>query len=399
MFSFYDSLEVFMKKSVILSLLFLSLNGLYAMEAVESEPDKIIERIPVGALPQEWLCQIARHKLSDEMPIALEDAVQDIAEYAHGAVVSSVAVFPDGRRVVSAARDGRVKIADANTGEVLAEYKHGGNGTRVFYGSNLEYADLVGVFPDGTRVLSSGHNNMVKVADANTGEVLAEYAHRDVDSVDVSSDGTRVFSGGDEKVKIFDVTTGNLTEYEHDDFVSSVGVFPDGARVLYCRESVYPVCVFPDGRLVLSDGWAGLRITDAHTGEVLAEDKSGDSVISVGVFPDGRRVLSGGLDKKVKIKNIAPLLLATHQPKDPTLSQYLLLKRLQEKLLKAKEPLVIGQSDRTALEGMPDLKKLLKVEKSKSKTTNPIWRLQLRRGADAAEPEPAAGWPNICSVV
>ena len=332
-----------MKKFVVLSLLFLSLNGLYAMEMGESVGTiPSIEIIPEGALPQELLYEIARHKLLDSMPIAPEDAVQDIAEYAHGNMVNSVAVFPDGRSVLSGGHNGKVKTADANTGNLIVEYD--------------AYDNMVGsvaVFPDGQRVLSCGAEVTgglgwkVKIADARTGKLLAEYAH---DRLWVSS-----------------------------------------------------VAVFPDGRWVLSGGYDGkVKIADARTGKLLAEYEHANKsawVWAVGVFPDGKRVLSGGDDKKVTIKSLRPLLLATHQLKDPTLFQFLLFKRLQEKLLQKKDPLLIGQSDRNTLEGMPDLKKLLKVEKSKSKTTNPIWRLQLRRGADDAEPEPAAGWPNICSVV
>lgn len=96
--------------------------------------------------------------------------------------------------------------------------------------------------------------------------------------------------------------------------------------------------------------------------------------------------IRGGGDEKVEIKSLAPFLLAQYQLEKPTLSQFLLLKRLQKKLLKDKKPLFIGKSDRDTLETMSDFRKLLKVEKSKSDTVNAIWRLQLKQGPDG-EPD------------
>ena len=150
----------------------------------------------------------------------------------------------------------------------------------------------------------------------------------------------------------------------------------------------------------------------------VCEYEHGGRVMSVCFSPNSGLLASCGDDGKVKIKSLIPLLLAAHKQKDPTLSQFLLLKRLQEKLFKEKEPLLIGQSDRGTLEGLPDLKKLLKVEHNKN-TKNAkaaLWRLQLRRPGDfmshdvdksdedepksnESEPEHTAGRRNICSVM
>jgi len=281
-------------------------------------------------------------------------------------MVNSVAVFPDGQRVVSGGLDKKVKIADAKTGKILVEYAHSG------------WVNSAASFPDEQRVVSGGNDGKVKIADAKTGKVLVEYAHAGyVNSVVPFLDGQRyvlsvapflehLLSGGnDHKVKIVDAKTGDvLAEHAHD----------------YCVNSVAP---FSNGQRVVSGGLdKKVRIADADTGEVLVEYAHAGYVRSVAPFPDGQRVVSGGDDGNVKIKSIVPLLLAQHQLKNPTLSQLFLLNRLQEKLLKDKEPFLIGLSDRVTLEQMLDLKKLLKVEKSKSKTKNPIWRLQLKGPAD-----------------
>ena len=475
MFKIHDSLEVFMKKSVIFSLLFLSLNGLYAMEAGESVGTiPSIETIPEGALPQEWLCQIARHKLSDEMSIAPEDAVQDVAEYAHeDNVVSSVCFSPDSKFVASGGLDGQVILADRD-GKVLEKYEHSRGEGEPAYERGVS---SVCISPDNSFIASSG-NKKVKLF-YRDGTVQEYEDEKEVSSVCISPDNTLVAFGGYEgRVKILDLSTKEIKEYRHSFPVNAVCFSPDSNWIASCaddsssgiyhrmgtevkivgrdgtvrsesQDNTYGATVYfvsfspnskdvatgglsrkitiadedgipqgefpapfairalgfsPHGELVVAGlGRKKVQIADYY-GRVWAEYVDKDPV-SVCVSPDGSLVMSGGYHGEVTIKSLRPLLLAQHQPKDPTLSQFLLLKRLQEKLLKDKEPLLIGQSDRAALEGMPDLNKLLKVEKSKSKTTNPVWRLQLRRGADAApksdesEPEPAAGWPNICSVV
>lgn len=108
----------------------------------------------------------------------------------------------------------------------------------------------------------------------------------------------------------------------------------------------------------------------------LAEYNHSDHVRSMAWSQDSLQLAVRGYDNSVKVLSLAPLLLACYRREHPTLTQFLLVKRLQHSLLVDK-PLLIGQTDRSALEETPDLKALLKVEKSKSKTEHPIWRLSL----------------------
>ena len=66
--------------------------------------------------------------------------------------MKTVAVFPDGKRVVSASDDNFVKVWDANTGANLLTL----NGHR-------DCVQTVAVFPDCTKVVSGSCDNTVKI--------------------------------------------------------------------------------------------------------------------------------------------------------------------------------------------------------------------------------------------
>ncbi|KAH8093689.1 hypothetical protein JL720_4839 [Aureococcus anophagefferens] len=125
------------------------------------------------------------------MPFSMVVDLSKLAELAtlagHSNQVSSVAVFPDGRRVVSGSWDDTVKVWDAATGECVATLA-----------GHSDQVNCVAVFPDGRRVVSGADDNTVKV-----------------NCVAVFPDGRRVVSGSlDDTVKVY-----------------SVAVFPDGRRV------------------------------------------------------------------------------------------------------------------------------------------------------------------------
>ncbi|KAH8046239.1 hypothetical protein JL721_12446 [Aureococcus anophagefferens] len=129
----------------------------------------------------------------------------------HSDSVSGVAIFPDGRRVVSGSYDNTVKV---NCVAVFPD------GRRVVSGADDTTVKVksVAVFPDGRRVVSGSRDNTVKV-----------------NGVAVFPDGRRVVSGSyDETVKVWDAATGECvaTLAGHSEPVFGIAVFPDGRRVV-----------------------------------------------------------------------------------------------------------------------------------------------------------------------
>ncbi|MBZ0148457.1 MAG: caspase family protein [Pseudorhodoplanes sp.] len=198
--------------------------------------------------------------------------------------------------------------------------------------------------PDGTRALSGGFDNTMKLWDVASGRLVRTFrGHTNiVRSVAFSPDGSRVLSGSqDNTIKLWDIATGKavFTLTGHKETVNSVAFSPDGTRIVSGSRSfrghdntirlwdvatgrqlrifsgqpgeVSSVVFSPDGRTVLSgsgsDPWirghrAAMRLWDAATGQLL-RTFSGHSndVHSVAFSPDGSRALSGSWDNTIKL--------------------------------------------------------------------------------------------------
>jgi WD40 repeat protein len=134
----------------------------------------------------------------------------------------------------------------------------------------------VAVTPDGTRVVSGGWDNTVRVWDLATGAPLGEplTAHSgSVLSVAVTPDGTRVVSGGwDNTIRVWDLATGA----------------PLGEPLTGHTGRVYSVVVTPDGSRIVSGGYDGtVRVWDLATGECLLEVACFAGVMALAAGPAG----------------------------------------------------------------------------------------------------------------
>src|SRR5205814_642875 len=75
-----------------------------------------------------------------------------------------VAFHPDSRRLASASFDGRVRVWDARTGEVIRELS--GHGGRV---------NSVAFSPDGQRLVTAGSDGTVRLGDVEAGLPLHNF--------------------------------------------------------------------------------------------------------------------------------------------------------------------------------------------------------------------------------
>jgi WD40 repeat protein len=201
--------------------------------------------------------------------------------------ISAAAFSPDGRRVVTASRDGTARLWDADVGP--------GSSPRKGRWPNVDAAALS---PDGRRLVEipdlgpKSTNHIARIWDTDTGKELATLrGHRDyLLLAGFSPDGDRVLTAAlDHTARIWDVHGGaQLTVLAgHTRQISSAVFSPDGRRV------------------VTTSGDGTGRIWNADTGKELvrlerrperATDGTVDGVKrfvrSARFSPDGRRVLA-----------------------------------------------------------------------------------------------------------
>jgi WD40 repeat protein len=193
----------------------------------------------------------------------------------HQAAVTSVAVTPDGRYVVSGSEDQTVRVWELATGKEVRRLT-----------GHLGDVESVAVTPDGRYILSGGDDTTLRLWELATGEEIRLFAGHEghVRSVAVTPDGRYVVSGSwDRTVRIWELATGKevrrLTGH----------LFP-----------VESVAVTPDGRYILSGGDdATLRVWDLATGNQVQQLRGSDvPVIGIAATLDGRYVVSVGSTAK-----------------------------------------------------------------------------------------------------
>jgi WD40 repeat protein len=238
----------------------------------------------------------------------------------HQGPVTSVAVSPDGRRIVSGSGDNTVAVWDLEAGTLIHQLS-----------GHQRSVSSVAVGPDGRRIVSGSWDKTVAVWDLEAGTLIHRLSgHQDwVTSVAVSPDGRRIVSGSwDKTVAVWDLKAGTLIHQlsGHQDKVTSVAVSPDGQLIVSGsldrtvavwdleagtlihqlsghQDSVYSVAVTPDGRRIISGSVDHtVAVWDLEAGALLHQLSAHRSFVnSVAVSPDGRRIVSGSNDNTVAV--------------------------------------------------------------------------------------------------
>src|SRR6266702_2862082 len=114
-----------------------------------------------------------------------------------GDKVHSIALSPDGQRIVSASEDRTIRVWNATTGENIAGPLTG----------HMDSVMSVAFSPDGQRIVSGSLDRTIRVWNAATGEKVAGpfTGHMDsVMSVAFSPDGQRIVSGSfDRSIRVW----------------------------------------------------------------------------------------------------------------------------------------------------------------------------------------------------
>jgi WD40 repeat protein len=240
----------------------------------------------------------------------------------HSAQVSSVAVSPDGKTLISGCADKTINVWNLNTGKLI----------RTFTGDLGEISSLA-VSPNGNFLaVGSCDKSNVRVWYLPTGKLLHTLLghQKPVNVVVISPDG-QILASGSNKIKIWHLEKGDrICTLWHTSSVNAVAISPDGTilasgssdtkirlwnprtgdplRTFAAhRSEVTSITISPDGKLLFS-GSADRTIKIWHlaTGKLL-QTLTGHSnqVKSITVSPDGQTLWSGSADKTIKMWRVA----------------------------------------------------------------------------------------------
>jgi COMPASS component SWD3 len=274
----------------------------------------------------------------------------------HSYWVQDVAIAPDGRTIVSASKDGTIKLWDILTGREM----------RTLHGHEAAVLS-VAISADGERLISCGTDNAIKIWSLDTGMELNSILSKshNIYVLSVSPNGKTLVSasadntikpkydGGLEAflnripsrrvnallsligllkrspaIKIWDLDRGkpkgNFRGYSRG--VTDLAISPKGDKVVSGsrdrtlkiwdfktgknldtlwghNDEIRSVAISPDGKTIISGSRdRTIKIWDMQSGHVLRTLRGhGQSVTSVAVSPDGTIIVSGSRDSSIKI--------------------------------------------------------------------------------------------------
>ena len=208
-----------------------------------------------------------------------EMSLYNITTYdGHTGQISSLAFSPGGQTFASVSKDKMVKLWNIKTKANIATFKHTNEGYSVRFS------------PDG-KTLASGGDDGIKLWDLTTRHdiAIANLPHGSiVNSVSFSPNGKTLASGGDDrKVKLWDLTTeDNIATMAHEG--------NDGY--------VLSVSFSPDGKILASSSWHGeIKLWDVETKRHIDPLMASGIVFSVSFSPDGTILASGDSSGEVKL--------------------------------------------------------------------------------------------------
>lgn len=198
----------------------------------------------------------------------------------HSSKVSSVAISPNSRILVSGSGDRTIKLWQPDTEEIFTLKGH----TRSI--------NCIAIAPDGKILASGSADTTIRIWDLNQGKILrilgCQFSGHfgEVAAVAISPDGKLLVSGGaDETIRIWRLDRGEEL-YAIED---------------YCGR-ILSIAISPDGKLLASGDWEkNIRVWSLSDGKLFRSLKRHSGVSSLSFSPDSKMLAAGGVDATVKL--------------------------------------------------------------------------------------------------
>ncbi|WP_437926558.1 protein kinase [Sorangium sp. So ce291] len=200
---------------------------------------------------------------------------------------------PDGRRIVTASRDGTARVWNAD-----------GTGQPIVLRGHEDVVRSAAFSPDGRRIVTASWDGTARVWNADgTGQPIVLRGHEaGVDSATFSPDGRRIVTAsGDKTVRVWnaDGTGSPLILRGHDAALYSAAFSPDGRRIVTASDD-------RTARVWDADGTGQPIVLRGHEAEV----------VSAAFSPEGRRIVTASRDTTVRVWNAdgtgEPIVLRGH---------------------------------------------------------------------------------------
>jgi WD40 repeat protein len=190
---------------------------------------------------------------------------------------------PDGKKIAAASDSGGVRIYDAQDGrEIVAGLRHTTRPNGSQNPGHLAFS------PDGHRLLTMSYDNIAKVWNVETGELLFSLPHTHVvRHAQFSPDGSMIATAHWlNTVHLWGAETGRP-------------IFPP----LSHGNMVDHVAFSPDGKLLVSVGHTGAyKLWEVETGHLVQSGSGNESLVMGAVFsPDGGRFMTRQFDGRVRV--------------------------------------------------------------------------------------------------
>jgi WD40 repeat protein len=195
------------------------------------------------------------------------------------AQMNTIALSPDGKKVVSGSTDGAVRLWDIDTAKVIATWT-----------GHITTVSFLCWNGDGRRVVSGSYDETIRVWDVETGEIILQVGPLEwanMDTAVYSPDETMIAIGARRDsedigvIKIVDPNTGKLVKNLEPTEVVFCLAWPEDGKTL--------ISGLDNGKIKIwnTTTWHQIAVLTGHTG-----------VVDIAVSPNGRILASASLESQ-----------------------------------------------------------------------------------------------------